>query len=398
VEATRLGDRARGKLIHLLSDDHPEPGPWVGRLKSLSDLENAPVFANAVRFLFHLTLDDPDAAVLLDNVLNHRADLAATLGRDPGVRVAAMDYLSNVDRRYDNPKIVEMQEFEETERSARTDTLTGLWNRKVFREQLEAEIRRSRRYRWPVTVLMLDLDHFKAVNDTHGHVLGDLVLERVGGLLRHAVRGADAACRIGGEEFAVVLPETAREGAYAVAERMRTRVQQAFEVRTVDGHDIPMTISAGLASFPEDGLHADELVARADEALYGAKHAGRNRVCVHYREKRAGVRFPVKAGTSVGLDGSAGTAINLSRTGALIEIGGDVCVGAAVALRIERGASRPEPAPVALGRIVRILPRPARVPHVRAAVAFDVPLPEVDVMTRVSLSRPGARPGRGVSR
>jgi diguanylate cyclase (GGDEF)-like protein len=398
VEATRLGDRARSKLIHLLSDDHPEPGPWVGRLKSLSDLENAPVFANAVRFLFHLKLDDPDAAALLNRVLAHRAALAGALGRDPGIRVAAMDYLSNVDRRYENPQIVEMQELEETERSARTDTLTGLWNRKVFHEQLEGEIRRSRRYRWPVTVLMLDLDHFKEVNDTHGHALGDLVLERVGSIVRHAVRDADAACRIGGEEFAVVLPETTREGGYAVAERMRKRVQQSFADHPVDGHDVPVTISAGLACFPDDGLHADELLARADEALYGAKHAGRNRVCVHYREKRAAVRFPVKAGTSVRLDGAAGSAINLSGVGVLIEIGGAMSVGAPVALCLERGASRPDPAAVVLGRVVRILPRPARAPHVRAAVAFDAPLAEDQLMALVSLSRTSARVGRGVPR
>src|SRR5258706_80222 len=160
-----------------------------------------------------------------------------------------------------------MEEFEETERSARTDALTGLANRRVFHETLEAEIRRSRRYRWPVTVLLLDLDYFKDVNDSHGHMLGDLVLERVGGIVRHAVRDADAACRCGGEEFGVVLPETAREGGYAVAERIRRRVAQAFKDRSVDGRDIPMTISAGLSSFPEDGLHAEELAARADEAL-----------------------------------------------------------------------------------------------------------------------------------
>jgi len=93
VEASRLGDRARSKLIRLLSDDHPEPGPWVGRLKSLSDLENAPVFADAVRFLFHLKVGDAEAEGLLDRVLDHRRILTRVLGRDPGLRVAAMDYL-----------------------------------------------------------------------------------------------------------------------------------------------------------------------------------------------------------------------------------------------------------------------------------------------------------------
>jgi diguanylate cyclase (GGDEF)-like protein len=402
VEASRLGDRARSKLMSLLSDDHPDPGRWVGRLKSLSDVENTPVFSNAVRFLFHLKVDDAEAELLLERVLDHRRALARELGRDPGLRVAAMDYLSNVERRYENPKIVEMDEFEETERSARTDALTGLSNRRVFHETLDGEIRRSRRYRWPVTVLMLDLDHFKAVNDTYGHILGDFVLERVGGIVRHAVRDADTACRFGGEELAVVLPETAREGGYAVAERIRHRVERAFHGRPVEGHDIAMTISAGLATFPEDGLHAEELLARADEALYGAKHDGRNRVCVHYREKRSALRFPVKSGTAVRLGGGgapSALAVNLSRTGMLLDAGQGLSVADRVDLRFERsGALGLEKEFGLSGRVVRVVADPARPTHARVGVAFDDPIPESELAARVSLSRVGARGPRGPER
>jgi len=402
VEASRLGDRARGKLMSLLSDDHPDPGRWVGRLRSLRDLENTPVFASAIRFLFHLKVDDAEAELLLERVLDHRSALSRELGRDPGLRVAAMDYLSNIERRYENPKIVEMDEFEETERSARTDALTGLSNRRVFHETLDAEIRRSRRYRWPVTVLMLDLDHFKDVNDTFGHMLGDLVLERVGGIVRHAVRDADAACRFGGEELAVVLPETAREGGYAVAERIRRRVEQAFQGRPVDGHDISMTISAGLATFPEDGLHAEELLARADEALYGAKHAGRNRVCVHFREKRAALRFPVKSGTAVRLGsptGGGAKAVNLSRTGVLLDAGAGLSVADRVRLNFERcGGAGIEEAFELSGRVARVVADPAEPSHAQVGVAFDDPIPESQLAARVSLSRVGARGPRGAVR
>jgi diguanylate cyclase (GGDEF)-like protein len=139
-----------------------------------------------------------------------------------------MDFLTNVERRLLNPKIVEMETYEATERSARTDALTTLSNRRVFDEVLDREIRRSRRYRWPVTLLLLDLDRFKEVNDAWGHLLGDLVLERIGGLLRRTVREADVCCRFGGEEFAVVLPETARLGGFAVAERLRRQVEREF--------------------------------------------------------------------------------------------------------------------------------------------------------------------------
>jgi diguanylate cyclase (GGDEF)-like protein len=381
--------------MRLLSDDHPDPGRWVRRLKSLSDLENTPVFSTAVLFLFHLKVDESEAESLLAEVLDHRVDLIRGLGRDPGLRVAAMDYLTNVDRRYENPKIVEMEEFEATERSARTDTLTGLANRRVFQETLDSEIRRSRRYRWPVTVLMLDLDHFKAVNDSFGHMLGDIVLARVGGIVRHAVRDADAACRVGGEEFAVVLPETAREGGYAVAERIRRRVEHAFRGATVDGNDIPMTVSAGLAIFPEDALHAEELIARADEALYAAKHAGRNRVCVHYREKRRSLRFPAKPGTEVRIGSASDTgarALNLSRTGMLLDAGTGLAVAERISLRFEGTSALDVDGDVRLsGHVVRVVADPARPSRAQVGVAFDEPMPDEQLKARVSLSRASER-------
>jgi hypothetical protein len=231
-------------------------------------------------------------------------------------------------------------------------------------------------------------------------MLGDLVLERVGGVVRHAVRDADAACRFGGEEFAVVLPETGREGGYAVAERIRRRVEQAFAGRPLDGIDVPMTISAGLATFPDDGLHADELAARADEALYGAKHAGRNRVCVHYREKRAAVRFPVKWGTLVRMGTASGVlAYNLSRTGMLLGAAHGLSVADRVSLRLANSRAHKDDEGFELsGRVVRVVADPARPAETHVGVAFDDPIPEDRLMAHVSLSPVGARVSHGAGR
>lgn len=402
MESPRLGERARSKLIHLLSDDHPDPAIWVGRLRTFRDFESAPAFATAVQVLFHLDLDDGTAERLLETMLAHRDGLTRALGRDPGLRVAAMDYLSNVEKRYDNPKIVEMQEFEETERSAHTDPLTGVANRRLFDEALDREVRRSRRYRWPLTVLMLDLDHFKAINDAFGHLIGDLVLERVGGILRHAVREADVACRYGGEEFAVILPETSRVGGFAVAERIRRRLVHAFEEREIGGHAVAMSVSIGLATYPEDGLHPVEILARADEALYGAKRAGRNTVCVHHRERRAAVRFPLKASTVVfleGIEADAVHAVDLSRTGILLETGAPLQISEAVAMRVERsGHAGAGEAWTVCGRVVRVDSGPGSRGVPRVGVAFDAPLPEERVMQRACLSRLPARAARGGGR
>ena len=160
--------------------------------------------------------------------------------------------------------------------AARTDSLTGLPNRRGFRELLDLELERARRGGAPVSVLAGDVDHFKDVNDRTGHHAGDTVLQQVAALLREGVRQVDVPARIGGEEFAVILPGADAAEAFAVAERLRCRLRDAFAHAAV-----PITISFGIASHPAHAETAASLVRAADEALYGAKDSGRNRTVVH---------------------------------------------------------------------------------------------------------------------
>jgi diguanylate cyclase (GGDEF)-like protein/putative nucleotidyltransferase with HDIG domain len=160
--------------------------------------------------------------------------------------------------------------------AARTDPLTQLPNRRGFRELLDLELERARRGGTPMTVLAGDLDHFKDVNDRAGHHVGDAALQQVAALLREGVRQIDVPARIGGEEFAVILPGTDAQAAFVVAERLRCHVRDAFADVTV-----PITISFGIASHPTHAETAASLVRTADEALYGAKESGRNRSVIH---------------------------------------------------------------------------------------------------------------------
>jgi diguanylate cyclase (GGDEF)-like protein/putative nucleotidyltransferase with HDIG domain len=160
--------------------------------------------------------------------------------------------------------------------AARTDPLTQLPNRRGFRELLDLELERARRSGAPMSVLAGDLDHFKDVNDRAGHHVGDAVLQQVAALLREGVRQIDAPARIGGEEFAVIMPATDAQAAFAVAERLRCHVRDAFADASV-----PITISFGIASHPAHAETAASLVRTADEALYGAKESGRNRSVIH---------------------------------------------------------------------------------------------------------------------
>jgi two-component system cell cycle response regulator len=165
------------------------------------------------------------------------------------------------------------------EQLASTDPLTGLLNRRALMERLTAEIDRAARYEHELVLLMIDLDHFKLVNDTYGHMVGDDVLRELSQLLVNEVRTVDIVARYGGEEFVVVLPEQPIEGGTAFAERVRERVAEtAFGASDVPG-GVRTTISVGIAGYPMDQTTtAGELIARADEALYRAKAAGRDRV------------------------------------------------------------------------------------------------------------------------
>lgn len=166
---------------------------------------------------------------------------------------------------------------QELRRMATTDPLTGLWNRRRFMELSEGELSRMRRYGRPVSVLMLDIDHFKAINDTHGHAAGDEALCLLADLCRSALRETDHLGRLGGEEFAVLLPETALDEAADVAERLRRRLAaSAFPLSC--GVTLRMTASIGVASCAADDTAIDRALGRADHALYRAKNSGRNQV------------------------------------------------------------------------------------------------------------------------
>lgn len=198
----------------------------------------------------------------------------------------------------------------ELDRLAKTDALTGIQNRRAFFDILGVEFRRSRRYRRQLSVLMLDLDKFKSVNDRWGHQFGDYLLHETANLISMSIRESDILGRYGGEEFALALPETSEESALLVGEKLRAAVE-AHEFRT---HDIPppsmgpirLTLSIGVASLPvEDDQDEADLIRRADQALYEAKRLGRNRVLV-YRppEIAAGVEDEAEPDSAVQSDAS----------------------------------------------------------------------------------------------
>jgi diguanylate cyclase (GGDEF)-like protein len=170
---------------------------------------------------------------------------------------------------------------------ARRDTLTGLLNRRGFEELFETELERARRTDGQLSVIVADLDHFKRLNDQFGHPAGDAALQRVAQILTTAKRRIDTVARIGGEEFAVVVPSSDHHAAYILAERMRREVRETFA-----GESSALTVSLGVAAFGTHGASTEALIRNADQALYAAKRLGRDRTVV-YSEEIAGTLLVV---------------------------------------------------------------------------------------------------------
>ena len=216
--------------------------------------------------------------------------------------VLAVEYTSGTGPRIERRVVAMIQQFsahgalalrnawllEQVRKMADTDALTGVSNRRTFETVLEREVSRAGRNGEQVTLIMFDIDHFKSINDTHGHQMGDEVLKKVAATLADGCRDFDVPARYGGEEFAVILPSCSAKESLVVAERLRRSLGEA-------DNPVPITASAGVATFPAHAADPERLIAAADEALYESKRAGRDRVT---RSRRRGA----KAGAAVQVD------------------------------------------------------------------------------------------------
>lgn len=167
-----------------------------------------------------------------------------------------------------------------------TDALTKLHNRRYFEKVLPQELERARRYNLSFSILLIDADNFKKVNDAYGHLMGDRILTTIGEAISGSLRSFDFAFRYGGEEFVVILPETTVTNARKAAERIRQRVIAETQKVLQSETDNPVTVSIGIACYPRDAVEGKALVALADNLLYQAKGAGKNRILVRKGTRR----------------------------------------------------------------------------------------------------------------
>ena len=225
------------------------------------------------RTTVHLDLRESQSLQLWEEMLTRRKELSEQLGRTISLKTVLMDVLSSAGM-FRVPIILEYEEYKKLQVSAATDPLTGLYNRRLFAESYEKEMNRARRYGTPLGIVILDLHRFKDVNDRYGHPRGDEVLRATAQTLQKALRTSDSAFRIGGDEFALLLPQTDA----AQAQALTRRIENAFaDMLKPLQFAFSVTMDHGIATFPQDGDQAEQLIRLADERLYRLKHAVESR-------------------------------------------------------------------------------------------------------------------------
>src|SRR5438105_10131002 len=224
-------------------------------------------------------------------MLAHRRALVDQAGRQIALKAALLDVLASHGF-LRVPIIMEYEDLKKLELNAVTDPLTGLYNRRLFAESFEKELNRARRYTHPLSLVILDLHRFKEVNDKHGHPRGDEVLRVAAATLKKALRTSDSAFRIGGDEFALLLPQTDAQQALALSRRVETVFAEMIRPLQLE---VAVSMDHGISIFPQDAEQADQLIRIADERLYRQKHEnhrktvnGASRVGTRSEERRVG--------------------------------------------------------------------------------------------------------------
>lgn len=214
---------------------------------------------------------EDEAEHLWVNIQHHRKSMTQLLKRDVGISVAALDYMTNIKNVMSDPVLIEESKSNDLAEIATNDLLTGLLTRDIFDVIYSKEISITRRNEKLLSLAMIDIDDFKKINDDYGHQAGDKVLSVIGDMINKGIRDMDVAARYGGEELVILMPDTAVETAYDVANRIRGDIEKTI----VDS--ITITVSIGVSEFDHDD-ESDDLIKKADEALYKAKSSGKNAV------------------------------------------------------------------------------------------------------------------------
>ena len=336
-QETRLNSTVADRIIDLLEEAPKTPEGWGGAMSRLEAESGPDVYAVLLFVLTQLDFPTEKAHDHWLRILRQWEDLNRRVPERVDLRVAVLQYFLRSQRKLHNPAIVEIKILRRTQDSAIYDELTRLYNFRCFQDRVVSEARRSARYDTPLSLLMIDVDDFKAFNDTRGHLAGNVALRRLASVLRRAVREVDVAARYGGEEFAILLPSTNKLAALKLGEKLRQAVERAGIGKDEKRAGRPLTVSIGVASVPGDAGTAEELVDRADRALYIAKSVGKNCVKPFSDERREYTRLDASLPGRFSVlekDSHALTTLNVSEGGVLFHSHEPLPAGAFVRVQL----------------------------------------------------------------
>jgi len=289
------GSDLKKKLMALLEDGFFDQGSISSRLQEIYEQTKGEVYSELLYLLTNKTFSEEEALRHWFSITEHRMELSIKLGRDVGLRVALLDYFFNVKSYMKSPKMIEMKDFLQVQHSANTDGLTSLFNQSFFKLSLKREIERSKRHNLKTSLIFFDMDNFKRVNNLFGHLEGDHVLSDVGKIVRNNLREFDLPSRYGGDEFAIILPNTNKEEAFKVASRITNDIDQyCSSSQKFEEKSLRLTISCGIASYPDDVHSAEELLNFADRALFKAKFLDKVSSPIPFKERRKYPRYQIR--------------------------------------------------------------------------------------------------------
>jgi len=293
------------------------------------------------------------------DIQNHRLQLTQMLGRPVTLTTAISDYLQCYTNFLHTSCLVDAEAFERAVSGTIHDNLTGLFNRPYFNETYDQQIALARRYHTDLSVLFLDIDDFKEINDTFGHQAGDYALQRVAEIIKHSKRESDIAARYGGEEFVLLMPNTSCADAAILGERIRAQVDASS--LSFNGSDFHLTISGGLASFPLNADNPKDLLFMADSAVYLAKGSGKNTISQFREEQRRYLRVKISRPIlfkELGFDEThvfSGMSKNIGLGGILLENSTPLPIGSMHEMRITmNGMENNDQQLLLIGKVVRI--------------------------------------------
>lgn len=243
-------------------------------LNDLQVIRGAKFYSDILYCITHQYFVPEISEDLWNKILDHKQELSNILERNVRIVVAALDYLSNITDSIISMTLVNEKYMEKLIECSFRDGLTNLFNYTYFYQQINMEMKFTKRYKIPLSLMLLDIDDFKSINDKYGHLEGDIVLVALAKTISNVVRESDLCCRYGGDEFAVILPFTKINEAAKVAERLREKVE-----KSLFGNE-PVTVSIGVATCTQEIKTYREFVGNVDSVLYQAKTKGKNRVVI----------------------------------------------------------------------------------------------------------------------